>query len=537
MLRIRLISLLTIAASFLAGINAAELPRATAASQGIDELGLMNFIDTLRTLPNTQIHHLMVVRHGRVVAEAHPSPFAAEDTHTLYSCSKTVTALAVGIAADKGLLNVTDKVVSFFPDKVPSDADPRLSEVTVKHLLTMTSGIKNNPLTRERYNDWVLGWLERGMAAEPGTDWEYDTMSTFMLSAIVQKVTGMKLLDFLNENLFTPIGITEADWEESPDGTNCGGWGLRLKTESQAKLGVLLLNYGKWDGRQLVSRKWIEEMTSEQFRNYVPKPDIPKTAIGKIKYYIKLAWAHIKSWFTGKEPELVKFWEAYGYQTKILHHPTFEAFFAIGLNGQTIYMNRERDLVVVINGSTPGYGSAFKAIWSVLFPACLPQPRGDSGLESDIMAHLQSLDHKPVSGELFNTNEKQYTGKKTHRLAGNEMNVRTFAVSIADSVCTLTITDEAENTAVIPCGYGKWLTSSNSCPPPYDMKALNALAGLHGEWKVAGSYAWTGPHTLSISLNYVNWVTHRDIKLDFWNDEITIQDNFNPETSQTVLFN
>lgn len=533
----RYLTIILLVICALANAGAQDLPRATAASQGIDERGLMNFIDTLASLPNTSVHHLMVVRHGKVVAEAHPSPYTQADVHAMYSVSKTVTALAVGIAADRGLLNVDDKVVSFFPDKVPANTDPRLREVTVWNLLTMTSGIRNNPLTREKYNDWVLGWLERGMVASPGSKWEYDTMSTLMLSAIVQKVTGKKMLDYLNENLLTPMGITEADWEESPTGINAGGWGLRLNTESQAKLGVLMLNYGKWDGRQLVSRRWIEQMTSEQYRIYVPKPDIPKTMVGKIKYYLKLAWAHVKSWFTGRPAEIVKFWESYGYQTKILHHPTFEAFFAVGLYGQTIYMNRERDLVVVINSSAPGYGTAFKAIWSVLFPACLSEPRGDSGLDSDIQAKLASLDHKPVSGEVFNTNEAKYTRPKKHLLAGNHMNVRSFTVGIADSVCTMGIADEQGNLSMIRCGYGKWLTNALTTPPPNDFHALGALSGLHGEWRVAGSYAWTGPHRLRIDLYYTNWVTYRQIIIDFWNDEISINDNFNPETSQTVMFN
>ena len=163
----RYLTIILLVICALANAGAQDLPRATAASQGIDERGLMNFIDTLASLPNTSVHHLMVVRHGKVVAEAHPSPYTQADVHAMYSVSKTVTALAVGIAADRGLLNVDDKVVSFFPDKVPANADPRLREVTVWNLLTMTSGIRNNPLTREKYNDWVLGWLERGMVASP----------------------------------------------------------------------------------------------------------------------------------------------------------------------------------------------------------------------------------------------------------------------------------------------------------------------------------------------------------------------------------
>ena len=514
-----------------------RLERASVASQGIDERGLMNFIDTLCSLKNSEIHHIMVVRGGKVVAEAHFSPFGADDVHNLYSCSKTVTALAVGIAADKGLLSLSDRVVDFFPDKIPQDADSLLHEITIQHLLTMTSGIRKDSLTMQRYSDWVLGWMEQGMTATPGAKWDYDTMSTFMLSAIIQKVTGMRLLNFLNENLFHPMGIIEADWEESPGGINTGGWGLRLNTESQAKLGLLMLNYGQWKGRNLVSRKWVDDMTRCHKRFNEKKARPPKSLLSKIKYYLRVVFLTIKGWFTGEEPIENVFWDGYGYQIKILHHPSFESFFAIGLYGQTIFVDRKRDLVVVVNGAAAGYGNFIKAIWNVLYPACLPKPRGESGLQPDVEKKLNSLEISPVKGEFNNTNTAGYASGKEHRLAGNELGWRKFSVAISDSVCTLKVTQDDNTTMTVACGYNRWNHNTVTVTPPSDLKAKNAFGGLKGDWDIAGSFAWTGPHMLDIHLLYTNWVTSRHIVVDFWHDEISITDNFMTENKQTVMFN
>ena len=234
-----------------------DLPRSTPAAEGISTQAVINMMNSLMGLPECDIHHVIVMRHGKVVAELHPAPFRAEDSHTLYSASKTFTSLAVGIAIDDNLLRLDDRVMTFFPDKRTNRVSDYMADMTVRDLLMMASGVKPDWTMRNNSTDWVKDWLAKPVDDKPGTLFQYDSMCTFMLSAIVQRVTGRTMLDYLTAKLFAPMHINVADWEASPDGINTGGWGLRVQAETMAKLGQLLLNKGNWNGMQLVSADYV----------------------------------------------------------------------------------------------------------------------------------------------------------------------------------------------------------------------------------------------------------------------------------------
>ena len=239
-----------------------DLPRSTPAAEGISTQAVIDMMDSLMALPECDIHHVMVVRHGKVVAELHPAPFRAEDSHTLYSASKTFTALAVGIAIDNNLLRLDDRVMTFFPDKRTRRVNDYMAAMTVRDLLMMASGVKPDWTMRDNSLDWVKDWLAKPVDTRPGSLFQYDSMCTFMLSAIVQRVTGQTMLEYLQKKLFDPMHITVADWETSPDGINTGGWGLRVQAETMAKLGLLLLNKGNWNGQRLVGADFVETACS-----------------------------------------------------------------------------------------------------------------------------------------------------------------------------------------------------------------------------------------------------------------------------------
>ena len=224
-----------------------DLPRSTPAEQGIDPQAVTAFMDSLMAMPETEIHHLMVLRHGKVVAEMHPAPFRAQDAHTLYSESKTFVSMAVGIAIGENRLRLTDRVATFFPDQLPDSISDNLAQMTVADLILMNSGITPDWVMRNNHSDWINTWLAKPVE-RPGSKFQYDSMCSFMLSAIVQRVTGRTMLDYLKERLFGDMNITEVGWEQSPDGINTGGWGLWIQAESQAKLGLLLLQGGKRNG-------------------------------------------------------------------------------------------------------------------------------------------------------------------------------------------------------------------------------------------------------------------------------------------------
>ena len=202
------------------------------------------------------IHSLMVVQHGKVIAEEWLGDNAPDKPHILNSVSKTFTATAIGFAAAENKLKVSDKVISYFPESLPDTISPYLQDLEIRDLLSMTVGqdidLMAKVRTLQEPGSWEKEFLATPIVHEPGTKFVYNSVATYMLSAIVQKVTGQKTLDYLSSQLFEPLGIVGATWEESPSGVNLGGWGLYLKTEDLAKMGQFLLQKGEWKGKQLL---------------------------------------------------------------------------------------------------------------------------------------------------------------------------------------------------------------------------------------------------------------------------------------------
>jgi hypothetical protein len=240
----------------------------TPEAEGISSHGILNFVDALEREQPDAIHSIMLRRHGKIVAEAWWAPFNPDSPHMLYSLSKSFTSTAVGMAQDEGLLSIDDPVISFFPDEAPDDPSDNLKAMRIRDLLKMNSGHQSNTSGRMREGKtWVEGFLSLEVPHKPGTHFVYNSGATYILSAIIQKVTDTTLLDYLNPRLFEPLGIKYPTWESDPEGINVGGWGLSLTTEDISRFGQLYLQKGNWIGEQLVSEDWIEEATSFQTSN------------------------------------------------------------------------------------------------------------------------------------------------------------------------------------------------------------------------------------------------------------------------------
>lgn len=240
------------------------LPRSTASKKL--EKAMEKYLDAVQKA-NQDLHSIMIVQHGDVLAEKWISEGKEDEPHILNSVSKTFTASAVGLLISEGRLNLTDKVISFFPDKLPANVSENLKAMTIRDLLTMTCGHDTAPsvntqATETPAKDWVEQFLAHPVEHKPGTFFAYNSLGIYMLSAIVQKVAGEKLVDYLYPRLFRPLGIVNVKWQESPQGINCGGWGLYLKTEDLAKMGQLFLQKGKWNGRQVLSEEWVAEASA-----------------------------------------------------------------------------------------------------------------------------------------------------------------------------------------------------------------------------------------------------------------------------------
>jgi CubicO group peptidase (beta-lactamase class C family) len=216
-----------------------------------------------------EIQTVMLLRHGHVVLEEAWSPYQLTDPHLLFSVSKSFTSTGVGLAIDAGLLSLDDQVISFFdPDELPETISDNLAAMKIRHLLTMTTGHDKDTveaLSRDRR--MIKVFLGLDVEHEPGTVFAYNSGATYMLSAIVQRLTGERLLDYLRPRLFEPLGATEASWQVSTEGVTVGGWGLSINTESLACFGQLVLQRGVWEGKQLVPAEWYEAATSKQVPN------------------------------------------------------------------------------------------------------------------------------------------------------------------------------------------------------------------------------------------------------------------------------
>lgn len=221
--------------------------------------------------------------HGKYIGQYRWAP---DEPHQLYSASKSYTSIAVGMAVGEGLLSVSDKVISFFPDKLPDEVSPELAAMSVRDLLTMASGhakpVMEWPAGQgpEDDADWVRFFLAAKLDRAPGQSFVYESACTFMLSAIIQKLTGAKLLDYLMPRLFTPLGLERPVWDENPQGINLGGTGLHLRTADMLPFGQLLLQRGMWNGRRLVSADWIDEATSFQISTAGLFPGVPDKEMG-----------------------------------------------------------------------------------------------------------------------------------------------------------------------------------------------------------------------------------------------------------------
>ncbi|MBS2966068.1 beta-lactamase family protein [Actinocrinis puniceicyclus] len=241
----------------------ALLPRSTPADEGISSRAISALLDRLEAR-SAECHSLMVVRHGRVVAEGWWAPYSADRLHLLYSLTKSFTSIAVGLAVSDGLLSLDDRVVDVLPDHVPVDVSEQGGRITVHHLLSMTAGHATDSLDqawRLEPGDLVKGFLRLPFDAAEGTRHTYDNSTTFILARMVERVTGRGLPEFLDERLFQPMGIDHAEWDRVASGAAFGFHGLHLTTEAVAAFGELLLRGGVWDDRQLVPRTWVELAT------------------------------------------------------------------------------------------------------------------------------------------------------------------------------------------------------------------------------------------------------------------------------------
>jgi CubicO group peptidase (beta-lactamase class C family) len=244
-------------------------PSDTPEALGISSRAILNFIEAAEAERKDDLHSFMLLRQGKVAAAGWWAPYDSLSPHMMYSLSKSFTSTAIGIAQAEGLLSIYDPVMSFFPEDAPAEPSRNLQSMRIKDLLRMNTGHQTDSWDQVKQSpgSWTKGFLSLPVEHKPGTRFVYNTGATFMLSAIIQKVTGKTLLEFLKPRLFDPLGFENYSWESNPAGINLGGTGLKIRTRDIARFGQLLLQHGEWEGKQLVPQEWVEEATALQTSN------------------------------------------------------------------------------------------------------------------------------------------------------------------------------------------------------------------------------------------------------------------------------
>lgn len=234
------------------------LPRCAPEEQGISSRHIRQFLEELDRDKALYMQDVMVLRRGCVLCEA---SFGSQDLRaakSTFSACKSVTSLAVGLLVDDGVLSLTEKVADIFGDLCTPAVRRRLKDLTVEHLLTMRAGIQFSEAEALTEADWVRRFLNASVRGEPGTEFLYNSLNSYILSAIIALKAGKGVHQLVRERLFAPLGITDTLWETCPAGIDKGGWGFYIRPEDMAKLGQLVLDGGLWQGERLLSQTYLD---------------------------------------------------------------------------------------------------------------------------------------------------------------------------------------------------------------------------------------------------------------------------------------
>lgn len=458
-------------------VAASDLPRTAPESQGISSSAILEFIDSANKTIDS-LHSFMLVRHGHVVAEGWWTPYAAQSPHALFSLSKSFTSTAVGLAVAEGKLSVDDEVLKFFPDDAPAEPDKNLKAMRVRDLLRMNTGHETEP-PRPRDQSWKKAFLNHPVRFKPGTHFLYNTSGSYMLAAIVEKSTGMPLLDYLQPRLFQPLGIENPTWEKSPEGIATGGYGLALRTEDIARFGQLYLQKGKWDGKQLIPEAWIAEATSFQTSNgSSPKSD----------------------WDQG-----------YGYQFWRCRHGAYRGD---GAFGQYCVVMPEQDAVVAITGGLRDMQAVLNLVWEKLLPAMSTSALPPDGKNHEkLISTLKTLALPPQQGSITQPDLSKISGK-TYRLPDNPRRLETIALANGKSDATTLIVTFNGAESRIEVGHNTWKKSVTRW-------------GSEKPLPIAATGAWTSADTFTAKICITENAFIHSVTLRFSGNEL----RFNSEAN------
>jgi CubicO group peptidase (beta-lactamase class C family) len=469
-----------------------SLPRNVPEAEGVSSQGILDFLDAAGKSKH-EFHSIMILRHGKVIAEGWWNPYKPELKHTLYSTSKSFTATAVGFAVSEKRLSVDDRVISFFPDELPDTVSQFLSKMRIKDLLSMSAGQDPDPTfkTVSVDSNWVKSFLATPVVHEPGTKFLYNTLATYILSAIVQKVTGEKIIDYLRPRLFQPLAIEGMDWEIDPKGINTGGWGLRLKTEDMAKFGQLFLQRGKWKGTQVLPAAWIDEATTLKIYQAPEALQSKKDSSDWMQGYCYQMWRCRNNCYRGD-----------------------------GAYGQYIIVMPDQDAVIAITSETTDMQNQLNLVWEYLLPAIKSEKLAENrALNITLKQKLESL-KLPLAASGNSPAVSRISGR-TFVLDANDKHIESMKFQFSDSICGLSLVIDSK-TYNLSFGAGYWAKGETSLQGP------NLLTAAKGHYvglpqsKIMGNFEWKDGNTLELVLRYIESPHTETITCTFDNNKTTV---------------
>ena len=429
---------------------------ATPESQGVPSEAILKFIDgcekTFDAGDLGAIHGFVIVRHGKVIAEGSWKPFdTLNETHMLYSHSKSFTSSAIGLLADRGKIDLDERIVDIFSNEVPAKVSENLAQLRVRDLLTMNVGKKDH-LLRDG-GDWVKEFLSKDFFRKPGTGFKYDSDATYMLAAIVEKKSSMKMMDYLQKNMFDQIGIAKAWTTCSPQGIPCGGWGMNMTTRELARFGQLYLNRGDWDGKRVLSSDWVSLATTRQTWS---------------------GWQNVGVKALGEGTD----WEqGYGFQFWRCRHGAYRAD---GAGGQYTVVIPEKDMVVSAHAGLGDFPKELDLIWDNLLPVLKDAPLAENpSAQKKLADRLAKLAIKPVEF----ARARKWTTPFEFSLRENARGFKSVRFDPKDGggcICTL-VTRAGEQK--FPAGTGEWQEGSIRI----DTENYEGLGAYIGEHKTMAS--------------------------------------------------
>ncbi|HEX7896694.1 MAG TPA: serine hydrolase domain-containing protein [Planctomycetota bacterium] len=460
---IRTLSLLLLAgcAAAPAARDVDDFSRATPEAEGVASSAILSLVDALDKIDS--LNSLMIVRHGRVIAEGWWAPYKADANHELYSLSKSFASTAVGLAVAEGKLSIDDEVLKFFPEDAPAEVPANLKAMRVRDLLTMSAGHQDETSSAA---DQITpkSFLAHPVPHKPGTHFKYNTPATFMCSAIVQKVTGQPIVDYLKPRLFEPLGIAKPVWNANAQGVSLGGYGLRVRTEDIARFGQLYLRKGRWNGKRLLPEAWVELATSRQVSNGSnPKSD----------------------------------WEqGYGFQFWRCRNGAYRGD---GAFGQYCVVLPEQDVVIAITSGLKDMQAVLNLIWDRLLPGfkagALPE---DPTSRAALTKRLENLKLRTPEGAAASA---VATGR-VYAFPANEHGLESLAW---DGSALLVRQKGVERK--IACGQRDWVKGASSW-------------GAYVNEPAAASAAWTAADTLVVKQCFTETPFVATWTLRFTGDEL-----------------